>query len=139
MHIHMLHWQRGTIASCCSLCSITAALLTVTAAAHKIGQRQSVGGAVIRDNLIVHYAWGQVLSSLGRELLDWGRSRHAQWLGYLSSTSVYGDWGGSWVNEGCGASWMHPCGNCLVTAQIGPCKAASFFCDIMISAVARVP
>ena len=22
-----------------------------------------------------------------------------QWVGYLSSTSVYGDWGGSWVDE----------------------------------------
>ena len=22
-----------------------------------------------------------------------------QWVGYLSSTSVYGDWGGNWVDE----------------------------------------
>ena len=22
-----------------------------------------------------------------------------QWIGYLSSTGVYGDWGGSWVDE----------------------------------------
>ena len=24
---------------------------------------------------------------------------HIQWIGYLSSTSVYGDWGGDWVDE----------------------------------------
>ena len=35
------------------------------------------------------------------ELHAWGRSGIGCWLGYLSSTSVYGDWGGSWVNEGC--------------------------------------
>ena len=46
----------------------------------------------------------QVLASVGRELREWGRSNSARWLGYLSSTSVYGDWGGAWVNEGCGST-----------------------------------
>ena len=29
-----------------------------------------------------------------------------KWIGYLSSTSVYGDWGGAWVDERSG-SCMH--------------------------------
>lgn len=34
-----------------------------------------------------------------------------QWIGYLSSTSVYGDWGGSWVDE---RSEYNPCPNPVV-------------------------
>ncbi|CAL5221740.1 g3990 [Coccomyxa viridis] len=41
-----------------------------------------------------------VLLSVERALCEWGSSESARWLGYLSSTSVYGDWGGAWVNEG---------------------------------------
>ena len=41
----------------------------------------------------------QVLSVVGDEIRQWGRGASARWLGYLSSTSVYGDWGGAWVNE----------------------------------------
>lgn len=41
----------------------------------------------------------QVLSVLGDKIRQWGRGGTARWLGYLSSTSVYGDWGGAWVNE----------------------------------------
>ena len=43
----------------------------------------------------------QVLTSLWTELQEWGRKGTAKWLGYLSSTSVYGDWGGAWVDERC--------------------------------------
>ena len=31
-----------------------------------------------------------------------------QWIGYLSSTSVYGDWGGSWVDERSGCFPAQP-------------------------------
>ena len=41
----------------------------------------------------------QVLSVLGDEIRQWGRGESVRWLGYLSSTSVYGDWGCAWVNE----------------------------------------
>ena len=43
----------------------------------------------------------QVLATLWTELQEWGRTSTAKWLGYLSSTSVYGDWGGAWVDERC--------------------------------------
>ena len=37
-----------------------------------------------------------VLSRLGHEF---ARARHLEWIGYLSTTSVYGDHGGAWVDE----------------------------------------
>ncbi len=55
---------------------------------------------VARDDKSLSVA--QVLLSVERALCEWGSSESARWLGYLSSTSVYGDWGGAWVNEGCG-------------------------------------
>ena len=27
------------------------------------------------------------------------KASQLRWIGYLSSTSVYGDWGGAWVDE----------------------------------------
>ena len=36
-------------------------------------------------------------------------SAHLQWIGYLSSTSVYGDWGGSWVDERSGQACWYLC------------------------------
>jgi hypothetical protein len=32
----------------------------------------------------------------------------AQWLGYCSSTSVYGDWQGGWVDEACASAFVGP-------------------------------
>ena len=34
-----------------------------------------------------------------------------QWVGYLSSTSVYGDWGGNWVDERSEYMCVLPCGS----------------------------
>ena len=52
----------------------------------------------------------QVLAGTGSVLQQWtARSDAAQWVGYLSSTAVYGDWQGAWVDERCGiASWPKP-------------------------------
>ena len=39
----------------------------------------------------------QVLDIL--HMLAKEKARQLRWIGYLSSTSVYGDWGGAWVDE----------------------------------------
>ncbi len=40
-----------------------------------------------------------VLAAYGPQLHEWAKAPHAQWLGYLSTTGVYGDHQGAWVNE----------------------------------------
>ena len=48
----------------------------------------------------------QVMWILGREFKR--VSQNLQWIGYLSSTSVYGDWQGEWVTEECAlSSFIH--------------------------------
>ena len=62
----------------------------------------------------------QVLASLWAELQEWGKRSTAKWLGYLSSTSVYGDWGGAWVDERCMPllSSAHSCKTCHVMGTL---------------------
>lgn len=36
------------------------------------------------------------------ELAGLAAGGRVRWAGYVSSTSVYGDWGGAWVDERCG-------------------------------------
>ncbi len=40
-----------------------------------------------------------VLAAHGLDLRRLGEGGSARWAGYLSSTAVYGDWGGAWVDE----------------------------------------
>ena len=40
-----------------------------------------------------------VLQAFRNELLERARAGDLDWVGYLSSTSVYGDWEGGWVDE----------------------------------------
>ena len=49
--------------------------------------------------------WGQVIPQLCAELQQCRGT--AQWVGYLSSTGVYGDWEGDWVDERCSSA--HAC------------------------------
>eukprot|EP00191_Tetraselmis_sp_GSL018_P004580 CAMPEP_0177598968 /NCGR_PEP_ID=MMETSP0419_2-20121207/12703_1 /TAXON_ID=582737 /ORGANISM="Tetraselmis sp., Strain GSL018" /LENGTH=274 /DNA_ID=CAMNT_0019091591 /DNA_START=304 /DNA_END=1128 /DNA_ORIENTATION=+ len=42
-----------------------------------------------------------VLAHLADELVALTESGNLKWLGYLSTTGVYGDWGGAWVDEHC--------------------------------------
>ncbi|WP_033926759.1 SDR family oxidoreductase [Sphingomonas sp. 35-24ZXX] len=72
------------------------------------------GDVAFADSAAVHAALGQathVLSSVPPErargldpvLTQYGeilRAAPARWIGYLSSTGVYGDAGGAWVDEG---------------------------------------
>ena len=44
----------------------------------------------------------QVLQSHASELAGLGADGRVRWAGYVSSTSVYGGWGGAWVDERCG-------------------------------------
>ena len=44
----------------------------------------------------------QVLLGHLRELAGLAAGGRVRWAGYVSSTSVYGDWGGAWVDERCG-------------------------------------
>ncbi len=44
----------------------------------------------------------QVLLGHADDLRQLGAAGPLRWVGYLSSTSVYGDWGGAWVDERCG-------------------------------------
>lgn len=39
----------------------------------------------------------QVLSQHYRDIV----SARPQWVGYISTTGVYGDWGGAWIDEMC--------------------------------------
>lgn len=40
-----------------------------------------------------------------------------KWIGYLSSTSVYGDHQGEWVNEESSIDWLHPLGKNRLLAE----------------------
>eukprot|EP00899_Mesostigma_viride_P008463 jgi/Mesvir1/17618/Mv08844-RA.1 len=42
-----------------------------------------------------------VAATYGTVLREMAAAGTLRWLGYLSSTSVYGDWGGHWVDEDC--------------------------------------
>ena len=44
----------------------------------------------------------QVLLGHAGDLRQLGAAGALRWVGYLSSTSVYGDWGGACVDERCG-------------------------------------
>lgn len=68
----------------------------------------TAGSLAFEDEAAVRHALGQssyVLSSVppsakGDPVLDrYGEALGASWLGYLSSTGVYGDAGGAWVDE----------------------------------------
>lgn len=43
----------------------------------------------------------QVLLGHSGDLRELAAGGSVRWLGYVSSTSVYGDWGGAWVDEQC--------------------------------------
>lgn len=46
-----------------------------------------------------------------------------QWIGYLSSTSVYGDWGGRWVDERSGCIPAQP-----LPSVSHACKPCDIWC-----------
>jgi nucleoside-diphosphate-sugar epimerase len=57
-----------------------------------------------------------VLAELGPEL---ARAQHLEWAGYLSTTGVYGDHGGGWVDEDTPLTPATERGNARVTAETG--------------------
>ena len=59
----------------------------------------------------------QVLLGHAGELAGLAAGGRIRWAGYVSSTSVYGDWGGAWVDEGCGLPVTRP----PYTAAVGSC------------------
>ena len=50
-----------------------------------------------------------------------------QWVGYLSSTSVYGDWGGNWVDERSEHIFcVLPCGSLAHVVHAAGCAELMF-------------